>query len=259
MNRKIFFIAMAGMALLTSCQVTRHAMSSSIIEGEWNITDVNGSAIKAANVPYVGFNTRENRVYGNSGCNKIAGSFDFKGKKGQIELGQMLSTMMACPDMELEQSILQALNSVERFKSIDKDHLALCDKKKKTLLQMERRFHTVPLSGINGKWRIVAVLGEEVPVSGQVPFVYFDTENSRISAFAGCNRLSGGIKSGEKNTLAVSNVVSTRMACPDMTTEENVLTAFGQVAGFGISLNGNLLLFSAGGNEVMELMRMNED
>ena len=259
MNRKIFFIAMAGAALLASCQATRHTTSSSIIEGEWNITDVNGSAVKAHPGPYIGFNTQENRVYGNSGCNKISGSFDFKGKKGQIKLGQMLSTMMACPDMKLEQSILQALNSVERIKSLDKEHLALCDKNKKPLLQMERRFHTVPLSGIKGKWRIVTILGENISVSDQTSFVNFDTDNSHISAFAGCNRLSGSIKSGEKNTLTISNVVSTRMACPDMTTEQNVLTALGQVGSFGISLNGNLLLFSARGNAVMELMRINEN
>lgn len=258
MNRKILFIAMAGAALLTSCQSTRHATSSSMIEGEWNIIEVNGSAVKAHPGPYVGFNTRENSVYGNSGCNRISGSFDFKGKKGQIELGQMLSTMMSCPDMELEQSILQALNSAKCIISLDKEHLALCDKSKKPLLQMERRFHTVPLSDIKGKWRIVTVFGENIPVSDQAPFINFDTDNSRISAFAGCNRLSGGIKSGEKNVLTISNVVSTRMTCPDMAPEQNVLTALGQVRSFGISLNGNLLFFSAGGNEVMELMRLNE-
>lgn len=245
--------------MLSSCQATRHATSSSMIEGEWNITEVNGSAIKTHPSPYIGFNTQENRVYGNFGCNRITGNLDFKDKNGHIEFGQTLSTMMACPDLELEQSILQALNSVERVKSIDKEHLALCDKDKKPILQIERRFHAVPLSDIKGKWRIVTVLGENIPVSDQVPFVNFDTDNSRISAFAGCNRLSGGIKSGEKNTIAISNVVSTRMACPDITTEQNVITALGEVGSFGISPNGDLLLFSAGGNAVMELTRINED
>lgn len=250
---------MTGMALLTSCQATRHATSSSMIEGEWNITDVNGSAINAHPSPYVGFNTQEKRIYGNSGCNKISGSFDFKDNKGEIELGQMLSTMMACPDMELEQSILRALNSVARIKSLDKEHLELCDKNKKPLLKMERRFHTIPLTDIKGKWRIVTVFGENISVSDQTPFITFDTDNSRISAFAGCNRLSGGIKGGEGNAITISDVISTRMACPDMATEQNVLAALGQVGSFGISINGNLLLFSAGGNAVMELMRINED
>ena len=44
-----------------------------------------------------------------------------------------------------------------------------------------------------------------------------------------------------------------------MTTEQSVITGLGQVDSFGISLNGNLLLFSARGNVVMELMRINED
>ncbi|MDE5655728.1 MAG: META domain-containing protein, partial [Muribaculaceae bacterium] len=92
----------------------------------------------------------------------------------------------------------------------------------------------------------------------ELPYVNFDTENSRISAYAGCNRLSAGITGREKNALTFSDVLSTRMACPDMTAEQNVSTALEQVRNFGISLNGNLLLFSAGGNVVMELMRINE-
>lgn len=257
MSKKIFFSAVAVVTLLTSCQVTRHAALPSVIEGEWNITEVNGSAITPG--PYIGFNTRENRVYGNSGCNKIAGSFNLKGKKGQIEFGPILSTMMACPDMESEQRVLQALNSVECVKISDNEHLALCNNDMKPLLKMERRFHTIPFSGINGKWRIVTALGENISVADQVPFVNFDTDNSRLSAFAGCNRFSGGIKSGERNTIVISNVASTGMACHDMTAEQNFLTALQQVESFGISQNGNLLLFSAGGNVVMELMRINED
>lgn len=255
MNWKIFFIALTGAALLTSCQTARQATPSSMVEGEWKITEVNGSAIKAQSSPYIGFNTQEKRVYGNFGCNRISGSFDFNGKNEQIEFGQMLSTMMACPDMELEQSILQELNSVECIKFSDNEHVALCDKNRNPLIQMERRFHTVPLSDIDGKWRIVSVFGENMPVSDQTPYVNFDTVNSCISAFAGCNHLSGSIKSGEKNTLIISNAATTMMACPDMSTEENVFTALEQVSGFGISPDESLLPFSDGGNEVMKLKR----
>lgn len=231
MNWKIFFIALTGAALLTSCQTARQATPSSMVEGEWKITEVNGSAIKAQSSPYIGFNTQEKRVYGNFGCNRISGSFDFNGKNEQIEFGQMLSTMMACPDMELEQSILQELNSVECIKFSDNEHVALCDKNRNPLIQMERRFHTVPLSDIDGKWRIVSVFGENMPVSDQTPYVNFDTVNSCISAFAGCNHLSGSIKSGEKNTLIISNAATTMMACPDMSTEENVLRHWSRCRG----------------------------
>lgn len=255
MNKRIIFTAMTGIVLMTSCKVTRKALSTSAIEGEWNIIKVENSAIQAQPYPYIGFDTQEKRVYGNSGCNRITGSFDIKGKKGKIELGQMASTMMACPNMELEQSILQALGSVERINTADKELLVLCDKNKNPLLHLEKRFRIVPISDIRGEWRIVNVFGEKITVSQQVPFVNFDIEGNRITAYAGCNRLSAGFKSGEKkNTIIISNVTSTRMACPDMTTEQNVITALEQVRSFGVSQNGNLLLFSAGGNVVMELM-----
>ena len=247
---------MVGITLLTSCQVTRHATSSSMIEGEWNITEVNGSAINAHPSPYIGFNTQENCVYGNSGCNKIAGSFDFKGKNGQIELGQMLSTMMACPNMELEQSILQELNSVECIKFSDNEHLALCDKNRKPLIQMERRFHTVPLSDIDGKWRIVSVFGENMPVSDQTPYVNFDTGNSCISAFAGCNHLSGSIKSGEKNTLIISNAATTMMACPDMRVEDMVKMVLPEIRTVDL-VNDSVMRLNSGASAYISLLRSN--
>ena len=256
MNTKILFTAMAGAALLMSCSVTRKSASPAQIAGEWNITAVEGSAVTAQPFPYIGFDTKEGRIYGNSGCNRITGSFDFKGKSGKIELGQMASTLMACPNMELEQSVLRALASVTRIEASDAEHLVLCDKKKTPLLQLEKRFRVVPLADIRGEWRIVSVFGEKFPAIQQVPFVNFDTENTRIAAYAGCNRISGALKSGETpNGISISGVVTTRMACPDMTAERNVLSALEQVRSFGILPSGNLVLFSAGGNPVMELMR----
>lgn len=256
MNRKNIFTAMAGAILLSSCQVAQNATSSSIIEGEWNITEVNGSAIKEKPYPYIGFDISKNNIYGNSGCNRITGNFDFKGKKGKIELGQMASTMMACPNMELEQNVLRSLNMVERINSTDKEHLVLCDKNKNPLLQLEKRFRVVPLSDISNEWYIISVFGEKLPSVQEVPSVNFNIENNRVSAYAGCNRLSATLKSGEKaNDLTISKVISTRMACPDMTIEQNVTTALEQTRSFGVSLKGNLLLFSAGGNIVMELTR----
>ncbi|MDE6159605.1 MAG: META domain-containing protein [Bacteroidaceae bacterium] len=230
-------------------------MKTSALEGEWNVTAVNGKAVQAEQLPYVGFAAEDNRVYGNAGCNFISGTYRVKGKTSKIQLGHMASTMMACPNMELEQSVLEALNGVERIDVTDADHLLLQDGGKNTLLQLEKRFRIVPLADIRGEWRIVSVFGEKMPVMEEVPAVNFDIENNRLSAYAGCNRLSAGFEPGEKNTLNVGQVMSTRMACPDMTTEQNVTTALVQVKSFGVDLNGHLLLFSAGGQKVMELMR----
>lgn len=256
MKRKNIFTVMAGVMLFSSCQVAKNTTSSSNFEGEWNITELNGSAIKGDANPYIGFDISKNHIYGNSGCNNITGSFNFKGKKGKIELGQMATTLMACPNMELEQNVLSALNKVERINTTDNEHLVLCDKNKKPIMQLEKRFRVVPLSDISNEWRIISVFGENLPSMEQVPFVNFNIENNRVSAYAGCNRLSATFKSGEKaNGITISKVISTRMACPDMTTEQNVITALEQTRSYGVSMKGNLLLFSASGKIVMELMR----
>lgn len=251
MMKNVFFAVMAGAILMSSCKTVK----TSALEGEWNVTAVNGKAVQAEQLPYVGFAAEDNRVYGNAGCNFISGTYRVKGKTSKIQLGHMASTMMACPNMELEQSVLEALNGVERIDVTDADHLLLQDGGKNTLLQLEKRFRIVPLADIRGEWRIVSVFGEKMPVMEEVPAVNFDIENNRLSAYAGCNRLSAGFEPGEKNTLNVGQVMSTRMACPDMTTEQNVTTALVQVKSFGVDLNGHLLLFSAGGQKVMELMR----
>ena len=257
MKKRIIFTAtMAGLVLLTSCKTGQKQVSSSSIEGEWNITKIENTEVTAKPSPYIGFDANENRVYGNAGCNRIMGSFALKGNKGKIKLSQMASTMMYCPDMELEHNVLRALGSVERIDTTDAGSLVLSDKNNKPLMQLERRFRVVPLSEISGEWRIVKVLGEKFPTIQEVPFVNFDIENSRVYAYAGCNRLSAGFKKGEKaNEMTISNVLSTRMACPDMSAEQNTIQALEQVSRFAVSNNGNLMLFSAGGDVVLELMR----
>ena len=251
MNKKSIFALMSAVVLMSSCKTVK----TPALDGEWSVTAVEGKAVEAEQLPYVGFDSEKSLVYGNAGCNLISGTYSVKGNTGKIELGNVASTMMACPNMELEQSVLKALNGVERIKATDADHLVLQDAKKNTLLQLEKRFRIVPLEDIAGEWRILTVFGEKMPAMDETPAVNFDIEAKRIAAYAGCNRLSAGFMPGETHGLTVGNVMSTRMACPDMTTEQNVTNALEQVKSYGMALNGNLLLFSAGGQQVMELMR----
>lgn len=256
MKSSFFLTAVAASLLMTACQTTHSTLSPATMEGEWNITEIGNSKVNAHPYPYIGFDTEKGRVYGNSGCNRLMGTYTMKGKKGHIELSQMASTMMACENMELEQKVLKALDETERISATDEEHLVLSGKDKKQLVKLEKRFRIVPLSEIRGEWRIVSVFGEKLPDMERDPMVNFDTEKMRISAYAGCNRLSASFIQEEKsNSIRIPNVMSTRMACPDMKAEQNTITALEQVRSFGISNKGNLLLFSAGGNQVMELTR----
>ena len=59
-------------------------------------------------LPKFEFNLRNMRFSGHAGCNNLFGEIELKGH--QIKFGNIGSTMMACPDMSVEQAIISALN-----------------------------------------------------------------------------------------------------------------------------------------------------
>ena len=70
---------------LSSCASTKNAATLSSLSGEWNIIEINGTAVVPApgqEFPYIGFDTKTGQVYGNSGCNRLMGSFDVNAKPG---------------------------------------------------------------------------------------------------------------------------------------------------------------------------------
>lgn len=90
---------------------------------------------------------------------------------------------------------------------------------------------------ITGEWNVVSVEGKQVTGN---PYIGFDTENGRLYGNAGCNRIMGGFEIDLVNPghIGLTNVASTRMMCPDMETEQKVLEALNEVAGFKSSATG---------------------
>ena len=90
---------------------------------------------------------------------------------------------------------------------------------------------------ITGEWNVVSVEGKQVTGN---PYIGFDTENGRLYGNAGCNRIMGGFEIDSVNPghIGLTNVASTRMMCPDMETEQKVLEALNEVAGFKSSATG---------------------
>ena len=74
--------------------------------------------------PFIGFDTKTGKVYGNSGCNRMMGSFDVNAKPGTIDLGALGSTRMACPDMTVEKNVLSALGQVKKYKVLGENNMA---------------------------------------------------------------------------------------------------------------------------------------
>lgn len=121
------FIASAALVMF-SCRSSKEALSLSSMNGEWNIIEINGSAVvpgQGQQLPFIGFDTTTGKVYGYSGCNRIIGSVDVNAKPGTIDLGALGSTRMACPDMTLEQNVLGALAQVKDIKNGKREYGSL--------------------------------------------------------------------------------------------------------------------------------------
>lgn len=253
---KCLYVAVAAAVLsLAACRSSKDAVSVNDLDGEWNVVEIQGQAVQAESQPFIGFDAQDGRVYGYTGCNRLMGALTLS-KPNKIELGQMASTLMACPDMETERLMLNALASVKSLKCSGKT-LVLYGADKEPVMLLQKRFEVVPLSSLNGEWKVVAVNGTALPVMENVPAFSLDMTTHRIGGNSGCNRLSGEIRhdAAVENSISFANVASTRMACPDMDTENQVLSALNQVCAYGMLANGHLALMAEGSTVVLELER----
>ena len=255
------FMPFAAMALFTlaSCQSSKNVatLSPTDLNGEWNIVEVNGSALNVKEYPYIGFNSEDNRIYGNSGCNRIMGSFELNKKPGELALGQMASTMMAGPNMDIERNVLNALGQVKGYKQMGKNEIALCNEQKRPVVILKKRSYEMSLAELNGEWKIIKVYGEAIPADlEKEAFIAFNTDKKQMSGCAGCNSIHGAFttENGKKQSIAFPNLASTRMMCANMDTEDKVLKALGKVKNFGKMENGHLAFF-ANGTIVLELTK----
>ena len=243
MKKVIVSLCMAGALIaLSSCRSSKDAATLSSINGEWNIIEINGAAVVPApnqEFPFIGFDTNTGKVFGNSGCNRMMGSFYVNDKPGTIVLGAMASTRMACPDMTLEQNVLSALGQVKKYKKLGKENIALCGSSNRPIIVLQKKAPTVKLSDLSGKWIISEAGGQS------------------IHGNAGCNLINGGFVADNENSSAISfpQLISTMMACPDMEVEGRVMKALNEVKSFGKLAGGGIGLYDADNTLVMVLVK----
>ncbi|MHC1777781.1 MAG: copper resistance protein NlpE N-terminal domain-containing protein [Lentimicrobium sp.] len=75
------------------------------------------------------------------------------------------------------------------------------------------------------KWKLVELNGkpvENTSGNGKEYFISLQQEESRVSGYAGCNSFFGSYELKEGNRVAFSKMGSTMMACPNMTTEQEL-------------------------------------
>ena len=233
--KKVFVsLCMASVLMgLSSCASTKNAATLSSISGEWNIIEVNGTAVVPApgqEFPYIGFDPKTGKA----------------------------STRMACPDMTVENNVLSALNKVKKYKKLGKENIALCGASNRPIVVLQKKESVSKLSDLEGKWIISEAAGEAIPDGMEKqPFIEFNIAEKRLHGNAGCNLINGAFQVDDENPSAISfpQVISTMMACPDMEVEGRVLKALNSVQSFGKLAGGGIGLYDADNNLVMVLVK----
>lgn len=86
-------------------------ISKDDLVGVWNLHSIDGGEVSelfdANKLPTVEFKMNEGRLVGNGGCNRYNGQYSIVGDV--IKVGPLMSTRMACPSINGEAKLLQAL------------------------------------------------------------------------------------------------------------------------------------------------------
>lgn len=259
--RKVYIGFFLSLIVMSSCSILKKTATLSDIEGEWTIVNVNGQPLPipdGAQRPFVGFDTHVGKIYGNSGCNRIMASLDRQAKPGSIRFDHIGSTLMACPDMDTEIKVLAALSEVRSYKKDGKNGICLCDSSSRTVVSLVKRFYPMTLEELQGRWNVVSVYGLPIPETVETtPFIIFNTKENIVGGNMGCNLIKGKLEINDEGRFAISipPVAMTRMACPDMETENNIVSALSSAKTFGRLDNRQIALYSATGSEILVLQQ----
>ncbi len=129
---RFHLLAAAGLALvaMTGCASTSTSGSApaaspaptggaALTGPEWSVFEINGAPIVPNSTPTINF--EEGRVFGAGSCNRFMGGYTSAPDGLQLQMSQMASTMMACPDpmMQQEGAFLKTLGVVTGYSVAD--------------------------------------------------------------------------------------------------------------------------------------------
>lgn len=139
--KKISIIAAA--IALCSCSATKTTDAAVDLNGEWDIVTVDGNAVDTTKTefrPTLGFETAaKDNVFGCAGCNSINGKAKVDAAKQTISFSEIGKTLMLCANMEYEQQIMKALESVKGYKAAGKGCVELTNGSGKAVLQLKKQ------------------------------------------------------------------------------------------------------------------------
>lgn len=235
------------------------ALERGEISGEWAVKTVAGHEARGEMSPYLLFDPKSGRVFGNNGCNTINGQYDVNPADSTLRFSGLISTMRLCAEsFPTETDINNAMENVRRYSWTFTPELnytlALLDSRGNTLMTLQRQ----DFSFLNGTWRVASIKGASEDNPDIV--LVFDIAEQKLHGNTGCNILNGeiAIDMGEHNSLTLQNLMTTKMACPEGSSETALLVALEEVM-YARPVNSNeCQLIDGQGDAVLTLVRTND-
>lgn len=104
------------------------------------------------------------------------------------------------------------------------------------------------------RWELVELPGKDFPVDPEAkrPYLVFE-KGAKVGGFAGCNQFGGKCAEKGDQQLKISQLVATKMACPELGLENAFMTSLEQVDRYKI-LGATLYLYQ--GQELLVELRV---
>lgn len=134
---------------------------------KWQLIEVDGKTVPSqvnGRVPFLQF--EDNRYAANAGCNTLGGVVNISGKN-KIKFEQGISTMMACPEFDIEQSLSKAIIAVDSY-TIAGEILSL-NKSGKTLAKFALIKPEKGEQALSGTWELDYISGPRIAFQGLYP------------------------------------------------------------------------------------------
>ncbi|MFV0388910.1 MAG: META domain-containing protein [Pyrinomonadaceae bacterium] len=227
--------------------------SPSLTGTVWMLDQLNGKALIDSGPTLV--LDGKNNSFSAKVCNTINGDYStFSGNR--IRFSTNVTTRMACVDslMKLEADFQTALNSVTSYQ-INGIRLSLLDGNRVVMV-----FHSADASSTKNpgntnleenRWYMTDIMGITIKPGSNIPYIYFDPKEKKVSGFSGCNNFNGTY-SVDDDTIEIKSMAINQRTCadPHLSSIERVLsTIFHHPVQYKMS-NGVLTLYQ-NGNEVL--------
>lgn len=269
--RKTFFtmcLMAVAMFSMQSCKSSKVVATPSVdLAGEWEIIEIYGSSVVPAEhqpFPFIGFNLSEARFYGSSGCNRMMGEVNLGEKANALSFGKIAGTMMMCPNMDIEQSVLRMLENVKSYKGISETEIELLGSKKNPIAILKMKDNAIVDENLTSKWQVNSFADKDKDLllaKGNAPYIDIDVEAKSVTGFAGCNRINGvaNFGAGELQSVSFSKMAVTRMMCENIAVETAFLKVLNEAATYKISNDhSELVLYDKEGRRIIEFMNVGE-